>query len=49
MQTDTSRAGVRLGICISEVQKHCKETAHTLHVVGMPEILAERINARRIH
>ena len=31
------------------VQKHCKETAHTLHAVGMPEILVERIKAHGIH
>lgn len=40
LQTNASRSGVRLGICILEMQKHLKEIAHILHLAGMPECLS---------
>lgn len=48
LQTIVSRAGVRLDICILEVQNSCKEILHT-SLVAMPEMLVERIKECRIH
>lgn len=48
LQNDTSRAPGRLGICMLEVQKPCKEAAHTLRAIGMPGTLVVRINIPRM-
>lgn len=49
MPTIVSRAGVRLDICILEMQNSCKEILHTFSLVAMPEMLVERIKACRMH